>query len=194
MFTDLISAMSSRRRRIPRQRRNRQPVANSDDMQPPVVDLTCDDYNFVDLTHFDGSSPASVPDTLSVPDAPTTRSVTRNEDNLRSPYLVSDGSISDDELPPVPFKLNSKPRTKEPMNNAQANGSRVEQSPKAVCPVCLDSFAEVKASGRQVMSTTCGHVFCEECLKGVLNENAGGKKCPTCRKKLSARTVHLLFI
>ena len=181
--------MSSRRRRTPHQRRHHQPVANSDDTHQ-VVDLTCDDYNFVDLTNFDNSSPVSV----SVPDTPTTRSVTRNEDNWRSPYLVSDGSISDDELPPVPFKLDTKPRTKQPTNNAQADGNRPEQSPRAVCPICLDSFIEVKASGRQVMSTTCGHVFCEACLKGVLNENAGGRKCPTCRKKLSSRTVHPLFI
>jgi len=182
--------MSSRRqlRRTPRQRRQRQPETESDEMQEQVVDLTCDDYNFVDLTYFDGSP-------VIITDTPTTRSVARSEDNLRSPYLISDGSLSDDDLPPVPFKITAKPRKKQPTNSApETDGSRADAAPRAVCPICLDSFTEVKASGRQVMSTTCGHVFCEECLKGVLKNNAAGKKCPTCRKQLSRQSVHPLFI
>jgi len=181
--------MSSRRRNPRRSarpgRQRRQPVAEADDEQQQVVDLTCDDYQYVDLTH---GSPVILPDT------PAAGPMTRTEDSLRSPYVVSDGSISDDDLPPVPFKITAKPRIKPPTNSPQTGDGRTSTTPKAMCPVCLDSFSEVKASGRQVMSTTCGHVFCGECLNGVLNENATGRKCPTCRKKLSARTVHPLFI
>ena len=181
-------------RRTSRRRRPQQPVAVSvdeDGGQQQIVDLTCDDYiyeeQFVDLTNFD-SSPAIIPDT------PTVRPVTRDSNNLQSPFLISDGSVTDDDLPPVPFKLTSKPRTKQPLSNGQTGESSANTMSTASCPVCLDSFGEVKAAGRQVMATTCGHVFCDECLKAVLDAPAGGRKCPTCRKKLSARTVHPLFL
>ena len=187
----------SSRRRLRRwslhRRRHRQPVTESvgaDGAQQQVVDLTCDDYNndeqFVDLTVFD-SSPVVIPHT------PATRSTARNQDDLRSPYLISDGSVSDDDLPPVPFKITAKPRTK-PINSGQTGDSSGGVASRGMCPVCLDSFSEVKATGRQVMATMCGHVFCEECLQAVLGASADSRKCPTCRKKLSARTVHPLFI
>jgi len=185
--------MSSGRRRLRRTSRRRhqqRPAAESvradGRQQQQVVDLTCDNYDeeFVDLTDFD-NTPIIIPGTATV------RPVTRNEDSLHSPYLISDGSISDDDLPPVPFKITAKPRTKRSTNSGQTSTSTASE---ALCPVCLDSFRDVKASGRQVMATTCGHVFCEECLQGVLNESAAGRKCPTCRKKLSARTIHPLFI
>jgi len=182
--------MSSRRHHLRRssyRRHQPQAVGNSDEVQQQIVDLTCDDYNFVDLTNFDNN-----PVILS--DSPATRSVARAEENLRSPYLVSDGSMSDDDLPPPPFKV-VRPRSKQLTTNSPlSNGSRVDTAPRGDCPVCMDSFAEVKASGRQVMSTTCGHVFCEECVKGVLSAAASARKCPTCRKKLSSRAVHPLFI
>ena len=172
-------------------RRRRQPQAISDGVQQQVVDLTCDDYNFVDLTNFDHSgSPVTISDT------PSRRSVARAEENLRSPYLVSDASVSDDDdLPPPPFKVTLRVQSKQStVSSPQPGGSRVNAAPRGECPICMDSFAEVKASGRQVMSTTCGHVFCEECVKGVLGADASARKCPTCRKKLSSRAVHPLFI
>ena len=175
-------------------RRRRQPVAESHragGAQPQFVDLTCDDYNceeqFVDLTDLDGSP-------VVIPGTPAAAPVTRNHDDLRSPYIVSDASVSDDDLPPVPFKITAKPRTKRSVNNGETGNSSTNTSLSAHCPVCLDSFSEVKASGRRVMATTCGHVFCEECLSGILGGPVSSKNCPTCRKKISSRSVHPLFI
>jgi len=186
-------AMSSRRRHLRRtsRRRRQQPVTNGNSV-PQVVDLTCDDYvydeQFVDLTAFDGSP-------VIIPDTPASRPAATNDDNLLSPYLVSDGSLSDDDLPPVPFKITAKPRTQRLENGGQSNDSGAGTTSSARCPVCLDSFGEVKAAGRQVKATTCGHVFCEECIKGVLlDADVTSRKCPTCRKKLTARSVHPLFI
>jgi len=192
-----IAEMSSRRRNLRRsaRHRRRQPVAASrgaGSAQPQFVDLTCDDYNyeeqFVDLTDLDGSP-------IVIPSTPATAPATRNHNDLRSPYIVSDASVSDDDLPPVPFKLTAKPRSKQSMNSSQTSSSNAaDTSPSAHCPVCLDSFSEVKAAGRQIMATTCGHVFCKECLSGVLGSSAGSRNCPTCRKKISSRSVHPLFI
>jgi len=177
-------------RRNPR-RRCQQPVANGNGAQQQVVDLTCDDYDcdeqFVDLTDIDSS-------TVIIPDTPTNRPVVSNDDNLLNSYLVSDGSLSDDDLPPVPFKISAKPRTTRSVNSVTTSSGSASTSSSANCPVCLDSLSEVKAAGRQVMATTCGHVFCEECIKGVLDAQATARRCPTCRKKLTTRSVHPLFI
>jgi len=183
--------MSSRRRnlrRTSRRRRGNPSTAESvgvDDLQQPVVDLTYDDYHYVDLT----DSPVVLSDTSSV------RPAVADDDNLHSPYLVSDGSVSDDsDLPPVPFKITATPRTRKSMSNGEAGGSSSDITSATACPVCLDSFSQVKASGRRVMANKCGHIFCEECMQGILNQSANARKCPTCRKKLSAQTVHPLFI
>ena len=196
----LIARMLSRRRRLRRtssRHRRQQPVASATPVAsgngvPQVVDLTFDIYNydeqFVDLTDLDGS-PVIIPDTPATRRPPAT-----NVDNLLTPYVVSDGSMSDDDLPPVPFKITAKPRTTRSADSGQGNGSSEGASSSAHCPVCLDSFSEVKAAGRQVMATTCGHVFCEECIQGVLGDIVTARKCPTCRKKLTARSVHPLFI
>lgn len=60
------------------------------------------------------------------------------------------------------------------------------------CPICFDSTDSIKASGRQLMSTVCGHVFCDACLKDsfrVLKQC-----CPTCRRKLTNKQYHPLFV
>ena len=40
-------------------------------------------------------------------------------------------------------------------------------------------------------STVCGHVFCEPCIKASIETQ---RRCPTCRKKLTQRQYHPLFI
>ncbi|KAM4586719.1 E3 ubiquitin-protein ligase RNF4 [Fundulus diaphanus] len=59
------------------------------------------------------------------------------------------------------------------------------------CPICLDLYAEIVDSGRLVVSTKCGHVFCSQCLRDAL---ASSHTCPTCRKRLTARQYHPLYI
>ena len=67
-------------------------------------------------------------------------------------------------------------------------------SPKGksiVCPVCMDSDGTIRESGRLFKSTICGHVFCEVCIKQAVQSQ---KKCPTCRKSLTHKQVHTLYI
>lgn len=85
------------------------------------------------------------------------------------------------------------------------------------CPICLDSYCEVTfntsvahldewlnsalwldcwclqivESGRLVVSTKCGHVFCSQCLTNAL---ASSCTCPTCRKRLTQREYHPLYV
>ncbi|PWA18683.1 hypothetical protein CCH79_00005490 [Gambusia affinis] len=59
------------------------------------------------------------------------------------------------------------------------------------CPVCLDLYSEIVESGRLVVSTKCGHVFCSQCLRDALTSS---HTCPTCRKRLTSRQYHPLYI
>lgn len=58
---------------------------------------------------------------------------------------------------------------------------------KIQCPICLDGV-----SGKNPVSTVCGHIYCERCLtNALLNE----KKCPMCKKPLrTKRDYHRIFI
>uniref|UniRef100_A0A3B4ERT2 RING-type domain-containing protein n=1 Tax=Pundamilia nyererei TaxID=303518 RepID=A0A3B4ERT2_9CICH len=55
------------------------------------------------------------------------------------------------------------------------------------CDVCGD----IVGSGRLVVSTRCGHVFCSQCLRDSLTSS---HTCPTCRKRLTHRQYHPLYI
>ena len=56
------------------------------------------------------------------------------------------------------------------------------------CTICL----ELASPSTQLVSTNCGHIFCEECLISALKV---AKKCPNCRKKLAAKNSwHKLFL
>jgi len=57
-----------------------------------------------------------------------------------------------------------------------------EEGLKLACPVCLDDHKAILDSKRKMMTTPCGHVFCDNCLKQSLKQNG---MCPKCRKKIT---------
>ncbi|XP_072308887.1 E3 ubiquitin-protein ligase RNF4 [Eucyclogobius newberryi] len=59
------------------------------------------------------------------------------------------------------------------------------------CPVCMDSYFEIVDSGRLLVSTRCGHIFCSICLRDSLNRS---HSCPICRKKLPKGHYHPIHI
>ncbi|CAI9560540.1 unnamed protein product [Staurois parvus] len=59
------------------------------------------------------------------------------------------------------------------------------------CPICMDGYSEIIQSGRLIVSTKCGHIFCSQCLRDAL-KNA--TSCPTCRKKLTHKQYHPIYI
>ena len=50
---------------------------------------------------------------------------------------------------------------------------------------------QIVESGRLVVSTKCGHVFCSQCLRDALTSS---HTCPTCRKRLTHRQYHPLYV
>ncbi|CAA7058893.1 unnamed protein product [Microthlaspi erraticum] len=58
------------------------------------------------------------------------------------------------------------------------------EEPKFTCPICMCPFTEE-------MSTKCGHIFCKGCIKMAISRQA---KCPTCRKKVTAKELIRVFL
>ena len=191
--------MTSRRRNRGSARRGhlrslntRQQANNHADL---VVDLTCEDNHdsdqYVDLTSVDTS-------TIEILDTPTTDvgplGIHDDDSMYAAPPLLLSDSDSESELPPVPFSVTRRP-TLSTITTTTTATTPTGVAAAVVCPVCFDGLSEIKSAGRHVMATTCGHVFCSECIGGILTKRDGGaSRCPTCRKKLTARTVHQLFI
>lgn len=65
------------------------------------------------------------------------------------------------------------------------------EQPIISCQVCLDSAGTIRETSRTLCSTVCGHVFCSACMEEVVRRK---KQCPVCRKKLTKKQYHPLFI
>jgi hypothetical protein len=57
------------------------------------------------------------------------------------------------------------------------------------CSICL----ELSSTKTKICSTNCGHLFCEGCLDDVF-AMAGPKKCPNCRKGITKKGCHRVFL
>ena len=67
---------------------------------------------------------------------------------------------------------------------------------KLDCPVCMESYLSILRNGNKLMSTICGHVFCQSCLFTAIKAN---QKCPSCREILhlnskSKQYIHRLYL
>ncbi|CAM0884360.1 unnamed protein product [Alopecurus aequalis] len=67
---------------------------------------------------------------------------------------------------------------------APAPVKEVPKEPKFSCPVCMNEL--VNAS-----STTCGHIFCDRCIRASIQAQS---KCPTCRRTLSLSGFHRVYL
>jgi late competence protein required for DNA uptake (superfamily II DNA/RNA helicase) len=59
-----------------------------------------------------------------------------------------------------------------------------EEDNRLKCAICMDTMQEET-------STICGHLFCQSCIQGAIKTQ---KKCPTCRKKLTMKNIHRIYI
>ncbi|XP_049587910.1 E3 ubiquitin-protein ligase RNF4 isoform X2 [Syngnathus scovelli] len=138
-----------------------------------VVDLTSETAeasHVVDLTNNDS--------VLLVDEGPQSRRNTTGES-----YVVSSDDDDDDTSPAVP---------RVDFLTSLRRQSSVRCTPGTIsCPVCMDTYSEMVDSGRLVVSTKCGHVFCSQCLRDALRCSL---TCPTCRKRLTPRQYHPLYI
>ncbi|KAI8429596.1 hypothetical protein MSG28_000195, partial [Choristoneura fumiferana] len=109
-------------------------------------------------------------------------------------FLTDDHSSSSYSRPKSRRKKSKKskgpPKESSSVNNENAAPStNVQTDPPTNgerrlgdCPICMENLAR-----GSIASTTCGHVFCLDCIKTCLRTN--GKKCPTCRKTLKGVAI-----
>lgn len=143
-----------------------------------VVDLTCESSEavVVDLTHND-----------SVVLVEENRQVQNQE--LRNQLPDSCVLSSDDDS--ETRKSNKHVASKFPRESFGDDNANSGTSGTISCPICMEGYSEIMQSGRLIMSTKCGHIFCSRCLHDSL-KNASF--CPTCRKKLSHKQYHPIYI
>ncbi|XP_020152207.1 uncharacterized protein [Aegilops tauschii subsp. strangulata] len=87
-------------------------------------------------------------------------------------------SLSPDREERSSNQRNSTVRVSRPSANAAPN------EPTFTCPVCLNKMELPSA-------TSCGHVFCEKCIKAAIKAQ---KKCPTCRKRLGPKSYRRVYL
>ncbi|KAI4354325.1 hypothetical protein L6164_003195 [Bauhinia variegata] len=58
------------------------------------------------------------------------------------------------------------------------------KEPVFSCPICMGPLVEET-------STRCGHIFCKNCIKAAISVQS---KCPTCRKKVTAKELIRVFL
>lgn len=62
---------------------------------------------------------------------------------------------------------------------------------KPIVILVIINYFQIKRRKSQLMSTTCGHVFCDKCIRSAVQLQ---RRCPTCRKKLSLKQLHAIFL
>ncbi|NXN96950.1 RNF4 ligase, partial [Rhinopomastus cyanomelas] len=158
-----------------------EPIELEESAGEEVVDLTCEssDPVVVDLTHSDSVV------------------VSKNQQPRRNLRLrsqrQSDSCVlsSDDEDEPRDndvYVTDKVSRVLGPLGNETTSST---PSGTVSCPICMDGYSEIVQSGRLIVSTKCGHVFCSQCLRDSLRN---ANSCPTCRKKLTHRQYHPIYI
>ncbi|GFO47877.1 E3 ubiquitin-protein ligase rnf4 [Plakobranchus ocellatus] len=191
-------ASSSEGRQNGRSRARRQRSSRTVDVDEPAV--VSESTDCIDLT-----ADTSTDDIIDMTRGPTRRrrgsgrrgrrrsSLRRNERNSSAgvdwsssgtPVCVYLSDESDTELPDP---------TEEPQQGSSSNNSTL-QSPEGVkisCPICMEDVRQIRRSHKKLMSTTCGHIFCNVCIEAAIRSQ---HMCPTCRKRLTVRSFHPLFI
>jgi len=182
--------------------RVRQEVANGDsrDVQqevvelPDVIDLSDDEIDLeVDRALAQQDTTAASQSRISLSD---------DEMDMLDLDLAADPAPIQEDTPAAPqrsISLNTtidltrspeRPVLSHTQNTTSPGCSTVPPS-TIQCPVCLDSLSTIRSKGNNLLSTTCGHVFCSSCLPECVRLHS---KCPTCRQKMTNRDYHELFL
>ncbi|NXL48022.1 RNF4 ligase, partial [Podilymbus podiceps] len=157
-----------------------EPIELEESAGEEVVDLTCEssDPVVVDLTH---------DDSVVVKNQRQRRNL-RLRSQRQSDSCVLSSDDEDETRDNDVYVTDKVSRELRPLEDETASS----KPPGTVsCPICMDGYSEIVQSGRLIVSTKCGHVFCSQCLRDSLRN---ANSCPTCRKKLTHRQYHPIYI
>lgn len=148
-----------------------------------VVDLTRDESD-----NNDNQDIIILDESITIDDRPSHRSLSSS--SSRSALVVD---IPESPPPPTtpPRMINHLIRPHNPFTAthhlpppkpAQPPRPSTPPGDALKCPICIESYVNVKKRGLKVVVTRCGHIFCDFCLKKAISGN--GRKCPKCRKNV----------
>ena len=161
----------------------------------------------IDLTADSEKEEAIVVDLTSpVGNKPRKRKRKRASNSSDGAVVVMSSEAEDSDvilLSPDPHR----PRLPPPLNPSQAPlppspvpqphqtpSSSTYESPGSQgisCPICMDSKRQFTESGRTLVATKCGHLFCDACIRESIKLN---HKCPTCSTKLTLKQYHRIYL
>lgn len=55
------------------------------------------------------------------------------------------------------------------------------------CPICFNESLNKSSSPSLMVLTSCGHTFCDPCLRALVTNRNNKIPCPTCRKPFNSR-------
>lgn len=92
----------------------------------------------------------------------------------------------------LPIQKNRRNEGGEPEREPGGDYGAPRQEPESPgkgikCVICMDVIKK-----GEMASTTCGHVFCYDCIKEALKHPP--RRCPTCRKTLRQTQIHRLYV
>lgn len=97
----------------------------------------------------------------------------------RNGYVVNDSITMDVEI-------RDHSEDADDNNNNGASGSRQLPRIEMSCSICLEDMI-----GRELLSTTCGHIFCKSC---ILDSIALRSRCPNCQARLVKKDLHPIYL
>ncbi|XP_053796330.1 E3 ubiquitin-protein ligase RNF4 [Vidua chalybeata] len=159
-----------------------EPIELEESAGEEVVDLTCEssDPVVVDLTHNDSI--------VIVEENQRQRRNLRLRSQRQADSCVLSSDDEDETRDNDVYVADKASRELGPLEEETASS---KPSGTVSCPICMDVYSEIVQSGRLIVSTKCGHVFCSQCLRDSLRN---ANSCPTCRKKLTHRQYHPIYI
>jgi len=103
---------------------------------------------------------------------------------VQSSSSSSSSSSASTPSPPHPSSSSTSLNISEKKSADTESADNKKHLKALECAVCLGEM-------RQVTATTCGHVFCLLCIRKTIQVM---KCCPLCKKKLTLRSIHPLYL
>lgn len=91
---------------------------------------------------------------------------------------------------PLPSTIQTLPLTIHPQSRPEPPPLSPPNALK--CPICIETFVDIKKRGGKTVVTKCGHLFCQLCLKKSISDN--DRKCPKCRKYIPKSATSIIEV
>lgn len=149
----------------------------------------------VDLTADSDTEEVPVIDLVSPVVRKTSKKTPRHQQTTsRDAIIVSESDDSDVVIVPSTSSSQQKATLMTPPHSSHTHPSPSHHSPSShdiSCPICMDTKQTFTDSGRTLVATKCGHIFCDSCIKQSISLL---HKCPTCSKRLTLKQYHRIYI